>query len=810
MSYAKRTAKFKQEWLQKYKWLTAHPTSSIHAYCKLCKVDIHVGSIRLGALESHKKGKKHATRETSESTIRNFLQSLPAKQSSSTSISPSSLESQQPTENISQPTVETSSAQQLISTNKSSVTNFVETDQISKAEILWTLHSTVTHNSFNNSKSVSTLFSEMFPDSQIAQKFACGSTKLKYLVTFGLAPYFLSEIEEEVKDVSHVVVLFDESFNRTIKNEQMDIYLRYWSSEQDQVVTRYLTSSFLGHCTAQDLLKSLKEGLGQTDLTKIVQVSMDGPNVNHKFYKMYIEDRKKENPNSPGLIDISTCGLHVIHGAFKTGANASGWKLDNLLRSLWYLFSDSPARRADYTSTTGSGQFPLQFCSTRWIEDVPVAERAIEIWNDICKYVNSVCSGPKSKKPTSSSFVQVVKAVNDPLTLPKLHVFIKIAKFLSPFLESFQSDKPLVPFLAMELYSVLSSLLEPFVVRSVMDSLTVSSFASLDLDDDKVLVSSKKVSVGFAANEILKKSSLSEAKIAEFKTECRTFYAKTAKKIIERCPLSRALVRNMDCLNPKTLSIEVTANLLKMFENMLSKLVELNRLESKECDDLITQYKSFVKFVKQEHKEEFGEYCFKKSLRLDKFLQMFLHKPESLNLWNLVKSLLILSHGQASVERGFSVNKDTLRPNLTEKNLVALRLVNDTIKTKLGGNDAVSDVHKINITKNMLASCRMARVRYQSYLDDMKKESKKNDTEKRKARLLGELRESKSKKLKLENSSRRLQAEADELFLQAEREKDFGLLSSANDLRRKAKKAETEIQDESETIKLLHEKIQKL
>ena len=84
----------------------------------------------------------------------------------------------------------------------------------------------------------------------------------------------------------------------------MDIYLRYQSSEHDQVVTRYLTSSFLGHCTAQDLLKSFKESMAQTDLSKIVQISMDGPNVNHKFYKMYADEPKQDNPDQPVVFTL--------------------------------------------------------------------------------------------------------------------------------------------------------------------------------------------------------------------------------------------------------------------------------------------------------------------------------------------------------------------------------------------------------------------------------------------------------------------------------------------------------------------------
>ena len=49
-----------------------------------------------------------------------------------------------------------------------------------------------------------------------------------------------------------------------------------------------------------------------------------------------------------------------------------------------------------------------------------------------------------------------------------------------------------------------------------MVSITVSSFASFDLDDDKLL----KDILGFAVNKALEKLKLSEANVLKFKTEC--------------------------------------------------------------------------------------------------------------------------------------------------------------------------------------------------------------------------------------------------------------------------------------------------
>ena len=81
---------------------------------------------------------------------------------------------------------------------------------------------------------------------------------------------------------------------------------------------------------------------------------MDGPNVNWKFFEDLLQDRSQSDPDIPKLINIGCCGLHVVHGAFKYEATATGWKLDSLLRSMWYILSESPARREDYEVIKGA------------------------------------------------------------------------------------------------------------------------------------------------------------------------------------------------------------------------------------------------------------------------------------------------------------------------------------------------------------------------------------------------------------------------------------------------------------------------
>ena len=95
------------------------------------------------------------------------------------------------------------------------------------------------------------------------------------------------------------------------------------------------------------------------------------------------------------------CGLHIIHGAFKTGSEATNWDLHKVLKGACTLLRDTPARRDDYVTMTGGSSYPLQFCGTRWIEDEKVAVRLIKIWQNFIKLYDFWDTLTKSKRPSS-------------------------------------------------------------------------------------------------------------------------------------------------------------------------------------------------------------------------------------------------------------------------------------------------------------------------------------------------------------------------------------------------------------------------
>ena len=192
----------------------------------------------------------------------------------------------------------------------------------------------------------------MFPDSKLAKEISLGPNKLKYIVSHGLYPYFKDLLKLEVSKSPFVVVMFDESLNDVLQLSEMVIVLRYWDDNANRVQVRYWHSTFLGHTTHQDLLRGFEEGLSGVDMSKVIQISMDGPHTKHKFLTELRKKRSEEELND--LIDIGTCNLHTVHGSFEKGATESNWELKKVFKGSYTLFHDTPARREDFFNITAS------------------------------------------------------------------------------------------------------------------------------------------------------------------------------------------------------------------------------------------------------------------------------------------------------------------------------------------------------------------------------------------------------------------------------------------------------------------------
>ena len=198
----------------------------------------------------------------------------------------------------------------------------------------WALHSVCSGQSDDSNKNTNNLYKCKFPDSERAKSFQMSRRKLQYVVNNGLAPYFKEKLEDAILGSDCSSVSFDESLNDVPRKSEMDVIIRYWGNVDMEVKVRFWNASMLGHATNIDLLEHFKASISTLDSTKLIQV----PSVNHLFLKKFCEQRE-ENELSQ-LVDNGTCGLHMINGAFKTGAEKSSWELKKTLKSLWQIVHD--------------------------------------------------------------------------------------------------------------------------------------------------------------------------------------------------------------------------------------------------------------------------------------------------------------------------------------------------------------------------------------------------------------------------------------------------------------------------------------
>lgn len=64
--------------------------------------------------------------------------------------------------------------------------------------------------------------------------------------------------------------------------------VRYFDYSTERASTRYFTSKFLGRCTADGLKTGLYDALKDVQLEELVQLSMDGPNLNWALYDQVV------------------------------------------------------------------------------------------------------------------------------------------------------------------------------------------------------------------------------------------------------------------------------------------------------------------------------------------------------------------------------------------------------------------------------------------------------------------------------------------------------------------------------------------
>ena len=127
---------------------------------------------------------------------------------------------------------------------------------------------------------------------------------------------------------------------------------------------------------------------------------------------------------------------------------------------------------------------------TRWVENVKPAQRALNIYENIQKYVKN------SKLLNDFTVIGVKDAADDAiLMLVRISFFQYVASIIEPFLKFFQFDKPLSSFLCQELGKIIYSLLEKLIKPELL-AVNKSVFKMMKLDLNANRLHDKNVKIG--------------------------------------------------------------------------------------------------------------------------------------------------------------------------------------------------------------------------------------------------------------------------------------------------------------------------
>ncbi|CAF1665967.1 unnamed protein product [Rotaria magnacalcarata] len=262
-------------------------------------------------------------------------------------------------------------------------------DQVSQAEILWALKSVQNAFSYKNADDVGEVFRTMFPDSKIAQKFSIQHSKMSYSISHGLGPYFRDLLIKDIKNCERFVLCFDEETNNQNK-KQLDLYFRYWSYAQANVVVDGILDAF--HT----------DGI---DIGKLLMLSRDNPNVNETVEKMINDVMKKVNAE---LLNIGTCNLHVIHNGFNAGTTETNWHVENFCMNIWSWFQKSPAQQEYFENIADElndaiEKTILYFSSTRWALFGKVIDRVLNL--------HVLDPASRTKQDSADTMIRVGRAI---------------------------------------------------------------------------------------------------------------------------------------------------------------------------------------------------------------------------------------------------------------------------------------------------------------------------------------------------------------------------------------------------------------
>ena len=190
--------------------------------------------------------------------------------------------------------------------------------------------------------------------------------------------------------------------------------------------------------------------------------------------------------------------------------------------------------------------------------------------------------------------------------------------------------------------------------------------------------------------------------------------------MLKESPLTHFFTRLAGAISPNIIAINSNRGSCEAkMTKLLLKLVNKERISIKEGDEAKEQFSKVANDFATVEEEKFLNFN-KFTDRLDNFYAK-LSIAEYSALWKVFVIIFCMFHGQSAVERGFNTNADMVADNQSDHSLMALRMVDDHIRSYEVGP------HDMKINKELRQSVGKSRQRYQNSLSKYLKVNSASD-----------------------------------------------------------------------------------
>ena len=152
--------------------------------------------------------------------------------------------------------------------------------------------------------------------------------------------------------------------------------------------------------------------------------------------------------------------------------------------------------------------------------------------------------------------------------------------------------------------------------------------------------------------------------------------------------------------------------------------MNLKILSPSQCDTFTADFSKLKNIELKKFKDTFSSYE-QNTERLDDFYFRKINIQHYKSLSFLLQILFIMSHGQAAVKRGFSINNNVIEENMSPELTAAGRLIKDHVL----GNGLTPE--SIYLSQNLIRLVREAAQKYKDFLEEKRKETEREEENRR-------------------------------------------------------------------------------